>query len=122
MYCIDGRGHIAVIMVMVTLTLLVVGAIGVEAAIQRRILAPPQLDLRVGSVYIRASSSAPQPMPACPSRSLSPNDSNSLAACSQQFYVILVLIHIGASDNKPWLLQLLNVPLALSFAPPKGMS
>ena len=66
MYRTGGRGHIAVIMVIATLAILVGGAIGVEAAIQRRILAPPQLDLRVGRVYIRASSSAPQPVPALP--------------------------------------------------------
>jgi hypothetical protein len=111
MYRIDGRGHLAVIMVMATLALLVVGAIGVEAAIQRRILAPPQLELRIGSVYIRANSSAPQPVPACPSRSPSPNDPNSLAACSQQFYIVLVLIQPGTPDDKPWILQLLNLPI-----------
>jgi len=111
MYRTGNSGHIAVIMVIATLAILVVGAIGVEAAIQRRILAPPQLDLRVGPIYIWASSSAPQPVPACPSRSPSLNDPNSLAACSQQFYVVLVLIQTGAFDNKPWMLQLLNLPI-----------
>ena len=100
--------HIAVSMLMATLALLVVGAIGVEAAIQRRILAPPQLDLRVGPVYILAHFSAPQQVPACPSRAPSPNDPNSSAACSQQFYVVLVLIQRGAPDEKPWILQLIN--------------
>jgi hypothetical protein len=112
MYRTDGRGHLAVIMVMATLALLAVGAIGIEAAIQRRILAPPQLELRIGSVYIRANSSAPQPVPACPSRGPSPNDLNSLGACSQQFYVVLALIQTGTPDNKLWILQLLNLPIA----------
>jgi hypothetical protein len=111
MYHIGSTGRIAVIMVIATLTLLVGGAMGVEAAIQRRILAAPQLDLRAGPVYIRASSSTPQPVPACPSRSPNPNDMNSLAVCSQQFYVILVLIQHGTPENKPWILQLLNVPI-----------
>ena len=103
--------HIAVIMLMATLALLVVGTIGVEVAIQRRILAPPQLDLRVGSVYILAHSSAPQPVPACLSRSPSQYVPTSLAACSQQFYVVLVLIQTGTPDNKLWILQLLNLPI-----------
>jgi hypothetical protein len=111
MYHIGSTGRIAVIMVIATLTLLVGGAMGVEAAIQRRILAAPQLELRAGPVYIRASSSTPQPVPACPSRSPNPNDMNSLAVCSQQFYVILVLIQHGTPENKPWILQLLNVPI-----------
>jgi hypothetical protein len=113
MYRTDGRGHLAVIMVIATLAILVGGTIGVEAAIQRWILAPPQLDLRVGPVYILASSSEPQPVPACPSRSPSLNDPNSLAACSQQFYVVLVLIQSGAPGEKPWILQLINVPILL---------
>ena len=111
MYHIGSTGRIAVIMVIATLALLVGGTLGVEAAIQRRILAAPQLELRAGPVYIWASSSTPQPVPACPSRSPNPNDTNLLAACSQQFYVILVLIQHGTPDDKPWILQLLNVPL-----------
>jgi hypothetical protein len=103
--------HIATIMVMVMLAILVVGAIGVEAGIQRRILAPPQLDLRIGQVRVLANSSAPLPVPACPSRSPSLYDPSAEAACSQQFYVILVLIQTGAFDNKPWILQLLNLPI-----------
>jgi len=104
-------------MMMTTLAILVVGAIGVEAAIQRRMLAPPQLDLRVGPVSIWASSGEPQPVPACPSRSPSPNDLNSLAACSQQFYVVLVLIQTGTPDNKLWILQLLNLPIVGARGP-----
>jgi hypothetical protein len=109
--------HIAVIMMMTTLAILVVGAIGVEAAIQRRMLAPPQLDLHVGPVYILAHSSEPQPVPACSSRSPILNDPNSLAACSQHFYVVLVLIHTSASDNKPWVFQVLNLPIGTFLFP-----
>jgi hypothetical protein len=104
--------HIATIMLMATLTILVVGAIGVEAGIQRRILAPPQLDLRVGPLHLLAFSMGPQSVPACSSRSPSSFDPNSLAACSQQFYVVWVLIQTGASDEKLWILQLLNLPIA----------
>jgi hypothetical protein len=111
MYRTGNPGYIAVIMIMATLTILVVGAIGVEAAIQRRILAPPQLDLRVGSLHLLAFSMGPQQVPACSSRSPILNDPNSLAACSQHFYVVLVLIQTGILDNKLWILQLLNVPI-----------
>ena len=111
MYHIGSTGRIAVIMVIATLALLEGGTMGVEAAIQRRILPVPQLELRAGPVYIRASSSTPQPVPACPSRSPNSNDMNALALCSQQFYVTLVLIQHGTPDDKPWILQLLNVPI-----------
>jgi hypothetical protein len=111
MYRTDGRAYIAMIMVMAALVFPVVGAIGVEAAIQRRILATPQLDMWVGPIYIRASSSVPQQVPACPYRSPSLYVPIPEAACSQQFYVVLVLIQTGALDDKPWILQLLNVSL-----------
>jgi hypothetical protein len=101
--------HITVIVVMATLAILVVGTIGAGAAIQHRILAPPQIELRVGPVHIRAYSSVPQHVPACPSRSPSQDDPISFAACSQQFYVVWVLIQTGAPDDKPWILQLLNL-------------
>ena len=101
MYRTDGRAHIAMIMVVAALVFAVVGALGVEAAIQRRILAPPQLDMWVGPVHIRASSSVPQQVPACPSRSPSLYVPISEAACSQQFYVVLVLIQPGAPRVGP---------------------
>jgi hypothetical protein len=116
MYRTNGRGcfaEITMIIVIATLALAVVGAIGLKAAIQRRILAPPQVDLRIGSVHILATSSARQPVPACPSHSPSLYVPISEAACSQQFYVVLVLIQTGAPDDKPWILQLLNVPIEL---------
>jgi hypothetical protein len=53
MYRTDGRIHIAMIMVVAALVFAVVGALGFEAAIQRRILAPPHLDMWVGPVHIR---------------------------------------------------------------------
>jgi hypothetical protein len=111
MYHADGRMHIAMIVLIAALVLPVVGTIGLTAAIQRRILAPAPLDLRIGPVHILANVSAPKPVPACPSRSLIPNDPQSFAACSQQFYVLLVLIQTGAPDDKPWILQLLNLPI-----------
>jgi hypothetical protein len=111
MYCNNRSGRLAVIMAMPIMALMVVGIIGVGVAIQRQILVPPQLDLRIGSVRILANSSGPQLVPACLSLSPTLYVPTSAATCSQQSYVVWIVIQTGASDDMPWMLQLLNVQL-----------
>jgi hypothetical protein len=111
MDCNNRSGRLAMIIAMPIVALMVGGVFGVGVAIQRQILVPPQLDLRIGSVRILANSSGPQLVPACLSLSPTLYVPTSKATCSQQSYVVWVIIQTGASDDKPWMLQLLDVQL-----------
>jgi hypothetical protein len=88
---------------------LIAGTITLGVLVQNRLVAPPEVDTRIGGFYIKAFTTKD---PACTDYLLCPP--NHIAASEQDFYTIWVLRQIGQPDLSEWFeigRHLLIIPL-----------
>jgi hypothetical protein len=108
-----GTGISAGIGATLIVSMLIAGPLGLGLAIQHRIIAPPELDLRIDGFRILAVVTAPahaaaatQSPPCAPSREVC------CLAPHQEFYLVWVLAETGAIDRERQTgIRLLTLPL-----------
>jgi hypothetical protein len=89
------RARIVAIVVSAGMALLIASAVGLGVLIQRRVVAPPELDTRLGALHLKAFATND---PACANYLLCAPDH--IAVSEQDYYTIWVLTRPG-QPNRP---------------------
>ena len=88
------RARIVAIVIATGIGLLIASTTALGALVQRRVVAPPELDARLGTLHLKAFAAND---PACANDLLCAPDH--IAVSEQNYYTIWVLIRTGRSDQ-----------------------